>query len=134
MPRRTPLFVFQMFVAFCHLLIVLVCIVCVCSITFQVTESTFTLGNDMLVHQVLYNDFPKLIVAAVLKPTSTAASDLRPSDLRKSDGPYACPCYSNSIRSEHTLIMSVNLKTDDPAHKWVLRGVAMLCLKDTGDR
>ena len=80
--------------------------------------------------QVLYNDFPKLLLAAVLKAPNHATAAAGASEHRRNDGAYVCPCYANAHRSHKTFVMTVNLKTDDPPHKWVLRGVALLCAKD----
>ena len=79
--------------------------------------------------QVLHNDFPKLMVSAVLGP-SAAPADVHTADHRRHDTSYVCPCYVNSRRSNEALVMTVILKSDDPPSKWILRGVALLCGKD----
>ena len=72
------------------------------------------------------NDFPKLVLATTFK----GGTEQQQSDQNKNEGPYVCPCYANARRNSKTFLMTVNLKTDDPAHKWILRGVALLCTRD----
>eukprot|EP00744_Colponema_vietnamica_P005028 GILI01007415.1.p1 GENE.GILI01007415.1~~GILI01007415.1.p1 ORF type:complete len:137 (-),score=35.46 GILI01007415.1:43-393(-) len=42
---------------------------------------------------------------------------------------YECPCYVTSMRGP-TFVFTATLKTKDPAHKWILGGVALLMSLD----
>mgnify|MGYP003328723950 CR=1 FL=1 len=39
---------------------------------------------------------------------------------------YACPCYANPKRGGLNFIFTVDLRSEDPPQKWILRGVALL--------
>ncbi len=49
---------------------------------------------------------------------------------RRSVGVYHAPCYRTKARTGLRYIDSLALRTDQPASKWVLRGVAVLCTTD----
>ena len=39
---------------------------------------------------------------------------------------YACPCYKNKARGGLNFIFAVDLRSEDPPQKWILRGVSLL--------
>jgi len=43
---------------------------------------------------------------------------------------YECPVYKTPKRTDLNFVCFVDLKTDDPPAKWILRGVGALCTKD----
>lgn len=43
---------------------------------------------------------------------------------------YECPVYLNKVRNRETYVWSFNVKTREPASKWILAGVAMLLAND----
>lgn len=80
--------------------------------------------------KIYFHEFPKLLVTVQLKPPGAPPELPRPADLRRADGPYVCPVYSNLRRGKQAYVTMVNLKTDESPHKWVLRGVCLICAKD----
>ena len=55
------------------------------------------------------------------------ASALLGSAEKKADAySYACPCYANPKRGGLNFIFTVDLRSEDPPQKWILRGVALL--------
>merc|ERR1711988_1578621 len=40
---------------------------------------------------------------------------------------YMCPCYTIPRRTGLNFVFVANIKTEDPAQKWVLRGTALMC-------
>jgi len=43
---------------------------------------------------------------------------------------YMCPCYTIPRRTGQYFIFTANIKTEDAAQKWILRGTALMCSKD----
>jgi len=43
---------------------------------------------------------------------------------------YSCPCYKNPKRTGLNFIFDVDLRSEDPPQRWILRGVALLCSKE----
>ena len=78
-------------------------------------------GNKLAdsVPKVLFAPLPVLLV------TGQLATE------KKSDGySYSAPCYKNKTRRGINFIFPVDLRSEDPPQKWVLRGVCLLCAKD----
>ena len=71
----------------------------------------------------LADSLPKVLFAAlpVLLVTGVLASD------KKSDMyAYSCPCYKNPKRGGLNFVFAVDLRSEDPPQKWILRGVSLL--------
>ena len=70
--------------------------------------------------KVLYAPLPVLYVTGVL------ASD------KKGDAGFSftAPCYKSPKRTDPNFIFAVDLRTEEPPSKWVLRGVCLLTMKD----
>jgi len=70
--------------------------------------------------KVLYAPLPLLHVTGVL------AAD------KKADafGAYNCPCYKSPKRGGLHFVFDVDLRTEDPPARWILRGVCLLTTKD----
>jgi dynein heavy chain len=68
--------------------------------------------------KVLFHGIPVLLVTAVL------ATD------KVDKNHYLCPVYRNKRRTGLNFICSVRVRSEDPAMKWILRGVSLLCTKD----
>ena len=70
--------------------------------------------------KVLYAPLPVLYVTGVL------ASD------KKADAGFSftAPCYKSPKRTDPNFIFAVDLRTEEPPAKWVLRGVCLLTMKD----
>ena len=70
--------------------------------------------------KVLYAPLPVLYVTGVL------ASD------KKGDAGFSftAPCYKSPKRTDPNFIFAVDLRTEEPPAKWVLRGVCLLTMKD----
>lgn len=49
---------------------------------------------------------------------------------RKRGGVFEAPVYKVKERTGRNFIATLPLKTDEPAHKWTLRGAAVLCSID----
>lgn len=49
---------------------------------------------------------------------------------KKSSGVFAAPCYTIKRRTGLNFITTLDLRTDEPVQKWILRGVALLCSID----
>jgi len=75
----------------------------------------------------LFEPLPVLYVTAV----ESADHHHREKELYGSRGPYKCPVYKYTARTDRYLIFMVNLLTKEraPEH-WVLRGVALVCAKE----
>ena len=74
-------------------------------------------GNKLVdsTPKVIYSELPVLLVTGCL-----AAE-------KKADAySYACPCYANPKRGGLNFIFTVDLRSEDPPQKWILRGVALL--------
>ena len=70
--------------------------------------------------KVLYAPLPVLYVTGVLA-----------SEPRKTDAyAFNAPCYKNPKRTDRNFIFPVDLRTEEPPAKWVLRGVCLLTTKD----
>ena len=69
---------------------------------------------------MLYAPLPVLYVTGVL------ASD------KKGDAGFSftAPCYKSPKRTDPNFIFAVDLRTEEPPAKWVLRGVCLLTMKD----
>ena len=65
--------------------------------------------------KVLYAALPVLLVTGIL--ASEKKTDMYS---------YACPCYKNPKRGGLNFIFAVDLRSEDPPQKWILRGVALL--------
>jgi len=46
---------------------------------------------------------------------------------RYTNNQYLCPCYTIPKRTGLHFVFTANIKTEDPAQKWVLRGTALMC-------
>jgi len=66
----------------------------------------------------LYTPLPVLYVTGVLSRD------------KKKDGIYGCPCYRVKGRTGLNYIERFDLRTEDPASKWIMRGTALLCTVD----
>jgi hypothetical protein len=67
----------------------------------------------------LYHPLPILYVTAVIgDPTKEKKNN------------YNCPCFTTKRRGGLTFIAALGLRTEEPAQKWTLRGVGLLCSKD----
>ena len=78
-------------------------------------------GNKLAdsVPKVLFAPLPVLLV------TGQLASE------RKLDAySYSAPCYKNKTRRGLNFIFPVDLRSEEPPQKWILRGVCLLCSKD----
>ena len=71
----------------------------------------------------LADSTPKVMHAAlpVLLVTGILASEKK-TDMYS----YACPCYKNPKRGGNNFIFAVDLRSEDPPQKWILRGVSLL--------
>mmetsp|Transcript_2907 Transcript_2907/g.5212 ORF Transcript_2907/g.5212 Transcript_2907/m.5212 type:complete len:2119 (-) Transcript_2907:878-7234(-) len=69
--------------------------------------------------KVLFTPLPLLYVTAV-----TAQ------DKKKDVVTYQCPVYKIPRRTDLNYIFDVDLRTEEPPQKWILRGVSLLCSKD----
>eukprot|EP00164_Ancoracysta_twista_P001803 GFYU01002367.1.p1 GENE.GFYU01002367.1~~GFYU01002367.1.p1 ORF type:complete len:811 (+),score=281.55 GFYU01002367.1:300-2435(+) len=69
--------------------------------------------------KVLFSPLPVLYVSAV-----------QASEKRVDVYSYQCPCYRTPKRTDLMYIFTVDIRSEDPPQKWVLRGVALLCSKD----
>ena len=45
-------------------------------------------------------------------------------------GAYNCPCYKSPKRGGLHFVFDVDLRTEDPPARWILRGVCLLTTKD----
>jgi len=43
---------------------------------------------------------------------------------------YLCPCYTIPAKTGLNFVFTANIKTEEPAQKWVLRGTSIMCSKD----
>jgi len=78
-------------------------------------------GNKLAdsVPKVLFAPLPVLLVTGQL------------SSERKADSySYSCPTYKNKTRRGLNFIVAVDLRSEEPPQKWILRGVCLLCSKD----
>ena len=66
----------------------------------------------------LYPQLPPIALKAV------------PLDKAEYKDTYECPVYINKVRNRETYVWSFNVKTREPASKWILAGVAMLLAND----
>jgi len=69
--------------------------------------------------KILFWPLPVLYCTAVLKSQS-----------KMDYVTYECPCYKTKRRTGLNYVFPVNVRTEDPTSKWVMRGVALLCSKD----
>lgn len=70
--------------------------------------------------KVLYAQLPVIHIAAVLSVNKRT----NPNEA------YVCPLYKTPKRTGLNFVTSIELRTEDPPNKWVLRGVCLLCSKD----
>ena len=78
-------------------------------------------GNKLAdsVPKVLFAPLPVLLVTGQLQSE------------RKLDAySYSAPCYKNKTRRGLNFIFPVDLRSEEPPQKWILRGVCLLCSKD----
>ena len=66
----------------------------------------------------LFNPLPVLMVTGVL------------ASQKKKAGVFETPCYRIKKRTGLNFISTFALRTEDPGHKWILRGAALLCSID----
>jgi dynein heavy chain len=71
--------------------------------------------------KVLFAPLPVLHVTGKLEDKDKAASGTPQ---------YNCPCYKNPKRTGLNFIFEVNLRSEEHASKWVLRGVCLLTSTD----
>ena len=69
--------------------------------------------------KVLYAPLPLLHVTGVLAANKDAGA-----------GAYNCPCYKSPKRGGLHFVFDVDLRTEDPPARWILRGVCLLTTKD----
>ena len=69
--------------------------------------------------KVLYAPLPLLHVTGVLAANKDAGA-----------GAYNCPCYKSPMRGGLHFVFDVDLRTEDPPARWILRGVCLLTTKD----
>lgn len=43
---------------------------------------------------------------------------------------YECPCYARKKRGIQNFIFTADLKTEELANRWILRGVALVCSRE----
>lgn len=80
-------------------------------------------GKDRLVDsdpKVLYAQLPVIHIGAVLGVNKRFS----PNEV------YSCPLYKTPKRTGLNFVTAIELRTDEPPFKWVLRGVCLLCSKD----
>ena len=65
-----------------------------------------------------------LFTLPVLYITGVLAKD------KATDGVYDCPVYRSKKRTGLHFITTTTLRTEDPATKWIMRGVALLFTTD----
>ncbi len=87
--------------------------------------------NDIIFSKPVY----KMCVCTMNQVVSTMLPVVHVTATQGRDGrldsmSYSCPCYRTPLRSDRTFIFDIDLRTDDPPAKWVLRGVAALCTRD----
>jgi len=78
-------------------------------------------GNKLAdsVPKVLFAPLPVLLVTGQL------------SSEKKADAySYSAPCYKNKTRRGLNFIFAVDLRSEEPPQKWILRGVCLLCTKE----
>eukprot|EP00741_Cyanophora_paradoxa_P017811 tig00021017_g17202.t1 len=69
--------------------------------------------------KILFSPIPILYVTAVTQSE------------KKQDGVrYMCPVYKIPRRTDLNYVFDVEVRTEDPPNKWILRGVSLLCSKD----
>ena len=68
---------------------------------------------------MIYASLPVLLVTGQLQ-----------SDKKADVYSYVCPCYKNPKRGGLNFIFEVDLRSEDPPQKWILRGVSLLCSKE----
>ena len=72
---------------------------------------------------------PKVLFAPL--PVLHFTGNLEDKDKAASGTPqYNCPCYKNPKRTGLNFIFEVNLRSEEHASKWVLRGVCLLTSTD----
>merc|ERR1719478_450385 len=78
-------------------------------------------GNKLAdsVPKVLFAPLPVLLVTGQLSTEKKADSYS-----------YSAPCYRNKSRRGLNFIFPVDLRSEEPPQKWILRGVCLLCSKD----
>ena len=67
----------------------------------------------------LHAPLPLLHVTGVLAANKDAGA-----------GAYNCPCYKSPKRGGLHFVFDVDLRTEDPPARWILRGVCLLTTKD----
>jgi dynein heavy chain len=78
--------------------------------------------------KVLFAPLPVLWITGVLESSGKGDNKLPKLPTRK--GFYTCPTYKAPKRTGLNFITPVDLRTEDPAMKWVLRGVALMTTID----
>ena len=78
-------------------------------------------GNKLAdsVPKVLFAPLPVLLVTGQLS-----------SEKKNDSYSYSAPTYKNKTRRGLNFIFAVDLRSEEPPQKWILRGVCLLCSKD----
>ena len=86
------------------------------SANFWVSRRTSTLTLTRCSTQVLFAPLPVLWITGTLASANKGDKNVY----------YTCPTYKAPRRTGLNYITAVDLRTDDSASKWTLRGVALL--------